>query len=287
MPRTKVLNRSYATDDYAQRSSSSTNPGDHEPNQASQSNTRKKTRIPVSPQVREVQAKSTQHLKQSPPARVRPHLNPPSSKQATADASGDAESTEIWMEEELLADSVASEEDRVLSGSSEGHEKSGPTHSEPKLEKRSERSTPTPIGKRDVRHLSAAENTPSAITMLAGMIWHAIEEQNWDRLDRLVESMRQHKFRFDDPALKQSNAAQQIIQSAPMTLLAASEDTSVIDKGRTWLLALDLLELGCDWNATDQNGIRVIDHLRSNANKSVIENVVQMRPELKHLLLKS
>jgi hypothetical protein len=61
----------------------------------------------------------------------------------------------------------------------------------------------------------------------------------------------------------------------------------VIDKGRTWLLALDLLELGCDWNATDQNGIRVIDHLRSNADKSVIKNVVQMRPELKHLLLKS
>ena len=208
MPRKKVLNRSYATDDYAQRPSSSTNPSDHELNQASQSNTRKKTRIPVSPQVREVQAKSTQYLKQSPPARVRPHLNPPSSKQATADASGDAESTEIWMEEELLVDSFPSEEEHVLSGSSEESEKSGPTHSEPRLEKRTEHSVTTNVGKRDVGHLGAAENTPSAITMMAGMIWHAIEEQNWDRLDRLVESMRQHKFRFDDPALQQSTAAQ-------------------------------------------------------------------------------
>ena len=287
MPRKKVLNRSYATDDYAQHPSSSANLSDQEPNQASQSNTRKKTRIPVSPQVRQVQAKSTRHQKKSLPAPVRPHLNLPSSQQATADASDDAESTEIWMEEELLADSFAFEEEHVLSGSSEESEKSGPTHSEPRLEKRTEHSVTTNVGKRDVGHRSAAENTPSAITMMAGMIWHAIEEQNWDRLDRLVESMRQHKFRFDDPALQQSAAAQQIIQSAPMALLTASEDTSVIDKGRPWLLALDLLELGCDWYVTDQNGTRVIDHLRSNANKSLIENVIRMRPELKHLLLKS
>jgi hypothetical protein len=287
MPRTKVLKRSYAADDYPQHPSSSTNPSDHESNQKSQSKTHKKTRIPISPRVRQVQAKSTHYPKDSPPARVRPHLNKPSSQQATADAFGDAGSTEIWMEEEFLADSFASEEEHVLSGSSEEYEKSGPTHSEPRLEKRSQPKTTTQIEKRNVQHAANPEHIPSAITMIAGMIWHAIEEQNWDRLDRLVESMRQHKFRFDDPALKQSNAAQQIIQSAPMTLLAASEDTSVIDKGRTWLLVLDLLELGCDWNATDQNGIRVIDHLRSNANKHLIESVIRMRPELKYLLLKS
>ena len=287
MPRTKALNPLNASSNYIQPSTTRMNPSDGEPSQADRPQTRKKTRIPASPRVREVQAKSTHHQKKPPPAPVRQHLNPPSSKQATADTSGAAGSTEIWMEEELLADSFASEEERILSGSSEEREKSGPTHSEPRLEKRSKPSTTAQAEKRNVQRAHVAENTPSAITMMAGMIWHAIEKQNWDRLDRLVESMHEHQFRFDDPALQQSAAAQQIVHSAPLALLTASEDLSVDSKGRNWLLALDLLELGCDWNVTAHNGIRVIDHLRSNANKPLIESVIGMRPELKHLLLKS
>ncbi len=124
----------------------------------------------------------------------------------------------------------------------------------------------------------------SAVTMLAEMIWDAIDNEHWDRLGRLVDSMYQEQFRFDAPELKQSAAAQKIIQGAPLALLEQIDGPNDPDGDNKWLLALDLVDLGCAPKVEDIQGNSVVVLLRQKADKALISTVLSDRPDLKDWL---
>jgi hypothetical protein len=128
---------------------------------------------------------------------------------------------------------------------------------------------------------------PSGVTMLVDAILTAIHQKNWGRLGSLIDGMREEKLRFDGSALRYLPAAQEIIQWAPLTVLTSNDDANHADHDMQWLLALDLLDLGCDWNAKDSQGNRVIDLLRKQATPWLIEFVGDEFPNIKHLFSKS
>ncbi len=119
--------------------------------------------------------------------------------------------------------------------------------------------------------------------MLVQTIWQTIDDKNWDRLGRLIDSMHETKFRLDNPVMKSNWLVQNIIELAPMSFLTASEHHTEASYEQRLLLALDLLSLGCNWDAKDSQGNRVIDLLRKQATPSLIEFVVEEFPHLKHL----
>lgn len=119
--------------------------------------------------------------------------------------------------------------------------------------------------------------------MLVQTIWQTIDDKNWDRLGRLIDSMHETKFRLDNPVMKSNWLVQNIIELAPLALLTASEHHTEASQEKRLLLALDLLSLGCNWDAKDSQGNRVIDLLRKQATPSLIEFVVEEFPHLKHL----
>jgi hypothetical protein len=161
------------------------------------------------------------------------------------------------------------------------------TYSEPKLSIRKNHSHTVKTAVSSTEKTSVDPAMPSGITMLVGTIFKAIEKQDWGRLDSLINGMREQKLRLDDTALKDLPAAQKIIQWAPLTLLTSNDHAGDADHDAQWLLALDLLDLGCDWNAKDSQGNRVIDLLRKQADPSLIEFVVEGFPHLKRLFSKT
>lgn len=251
MPRTKILSRSQGQSEQI-------------PFRENAQGARKKTRPPAS--VRSVEREKRDKMK------------------VLADSSVNETRAMSLRRQGSLAESSESDEVKevcILDDS----DASPTTSTQPMLSVRSAQGRSSQVPDTSLSGLNSGQALPSALTMLAEIIWQAIDKQNWDRLGHLVDGMHEQKLRFDAPELQQSAAARQIIQSAPLALLTQIDDSSDADAERKWLLALDLVDLGCDKKATNLDGHSVVDLLRQKADKALIDEVVTDRPDLKPLLV--
>lgn len=263
----------------------STNNGTTPPS-TSNANTPKKTRVPVSVRARE--AKKNQLTKNATriSASVR-EREEELRKGLLSDSSEEDDNGKQIDKSGLLTNSFEDDGEiidalsNLDSGSNEVND--AKTYSEPKLSIRKNHAHTVKTAVRSPAKTAFDPAIPSGITMLVGTILKAIDKQDWGRLNNLINGMREEKLRFDDPVLKELPAAQLIIHWAPLTVLTSNDHTGDADHDAQWLLALDLLDLGCDWNAKDSQGNRVIDLLRKQADPSLIEFVVEEFPHLKHL----
>ena len=250
---------------------------------------RKKTRPPVSPRLKQTKENTASSPLSRPPASPRKRPGATSQDKALTESYADERPAQRTSKSDLLTESSADDSVKEVSILDNEFDDSmgNPFEStEPRLKTRSSQVSPNTGSINKLKAPSIDQPLPSAVTRLAGMIWTAMERQDWHKLGNLLDSMHEHKFRFDDPALKDSVPVQQIIEAAPLALLTDGKDASGPEKESRWLLALDLLDLGCNWDAKDHNGVRAINLLRQQASKSLIKNVVSERPEFKHLLLK-
>ncbi len=124
---------------------------------------------------------------------------------------------------------------------------------------------------------------PCYIKMLVSFLQSAIEEKNWVRLDNLLDSMRKQELRFDSPLLKNYASVQSFMKTAVIDLL--STDKNVGDM--PMLLALDLLERGCDWNVTDSQGNSVLTIIRQRMTAPLRELIAEEHPTLRHLFVQN
>ena len=260
------------------------------PPSTSNTNTPEKTRAPVSVRAREVKENQLPKNTTRIPASVRAREEK-LRKGLLSDSSVGDDSGKPIGKSGLLTDSF--EYDGEIIGAPSNLDSSSDevndtkNYSEPKLSIRKNHSHTVKTAVSSPVKTAVDPTMPSGITMLVGTILKAIDKQDWGRLDNLINGMREEKLRFDDPALKDLPAAQLIIQWAPLTLLTLNDHAGDADHDAHWLLALDLLDLGCDWNAKDSQGNRVIDLLRKQADTSLIEFVVEGFPHLKHLFSKT
>lgn len=302
MQRTKELKRSLATHEFEPPAPNSSSTGDvttsgttsalstsNTPSTNNTSPTRKKTRPPASPRLKQTQKSTGSNPLSRPPAspRKRPEVTP--QDKALTESFADERQTKRARKSDSPAESSADDSVKEVSilDFNEFDDSMGNTFesTEPRLRARSSRGSPNTGSINKLKAPSIEQPIPSAVTMLAGMIWAAMERQDWDKLGNLLDSMHEHQFRFDDPALKDSAPVQQVIEAAPLALLMDGKDASGTEKVSRWLLALDLFDLGCNWDAKDQNGVLAINLLRQQASKSLIDHVVSERPEFKYLLL--
>ena len=260
------------------------------PPSTSNTTTPEKTRAPVSVRAREVKENQLPKNTTRIPASVR-EREEKLRKGLLSDSYADDGSEKLIGKSGFLTDSfedggeIINALSNLDSSSDEVSDKK--TYSEPKLSIRKNHSHTVKTAVSSTEKTSVDPAMPSGITMLVGTIFKAIEKQDWGRLDSLINGMREQKLRLDDTALKDLPAAQKIIQWAPLTLLTSNDHADDADHDAQWLLALDLLDLGCDWNAKDSQGNRVIDLLRKQADPSLIEFVVEGFPHLKRLFSKT
>lgn len=250
MPRTNILNRSHVQ-------SGTDLSSENAPN------LRKRTRAPASVRMREQRQRTEAAL--------------------AASSVNDARDKPLRRTGELAESSGRDEpqELSILDSDSFESDQSPPSFTQPRLSARGRLSAELEKSSFGV----STQAVPSAVTMLAETIWDAIDKEHWDLLGRLVDRMHDIQFRFDAPELKQSGAAQKIIQSAPLALLEEIEGPNDPDGDNKWLLALDLVDLGCNPTAKDFQGNSVVDLLRQKADKALVSEVLSDRPDLKHLLV--
>lgn len=295
MQRTKNLTRTHGQSDLQPISTSNAKPplstsNASTPPSTSNTNTPEKTRAPVSVRAREVKEnqlpKNTTRIPSSVRAREE-KLRKSSLSDSSAGDDGDMAPGKSGS----LADSFEDEgeiiqkKSNVDSSSYEASDKKN--YSEPKLSIRKNPSHTVRTAVSSPAKTAVDPSMPSGVTMLVGAILTAIHQKNWGRLGSLIDGMREEKLRFDGSALRDLPAAQKIIKWAPLTVLTSNDDANHADHDTQWLLALDLLDLGCDWNAKDSQGNRVIDLLRKQATPWLIEFVGDEFPNIKHLFSKS
>lgn len=258
----------------------------------SRKSTSPKTRIPRSPTVSQRMKKelSGQTTKMPVSARRR-ELDKKNQNTLTESALSESEKKHVQrsgtLSDSFEDDVQISKEVSVLDATSEEAISPSRFFSEPKLSVRENHTHTEKSGVNSSVAVAVNQGVPSGFTMLANFILAAIDTQDWGRLDNLINTMREKNFRFDDPALKDSPIADQIRQSAPIATLTANDDSDKVDQETQWILALGLLDLGCDWNAEDSQKNRVIDLLRKQADPSLIAFVVEEFPHLKYLFSKA
>lgn len=302
MQRTKELKRSLPTHEFELPAPNSSSTGDvttsgttsalstsNTPSTSKTSPNRKKTRPPASPRLKQTQKSAASNPLSRPPASPRKRAEVTPKDKALTESFADERQAKRARKSDSLAESSADDSVKAVSildfNEFDDSDEIPFNFTEPSLRIRSSKGSLNTGSINKLKALSIDQPIPSAVTMLAGMIWAAMERQDWDKLGNLLDSMHEHQFRFDDPALKDSAPVQEIIEAAPLALLTDGKDASGTDKVSRWLLALDLFDLGCDLNAKDQNGDQAINLLRQQASKSFIDHVVSERPKFKHLLL--
>ena len=260
------------------------------PPSTSNTNPSEKTRAPVSVRAREVKKNQLPKNTTRIPASVR-EREKNLRKDLLSDSSADDDSGKPTGKSGLLTGSFEDNGEIIkkLSNldSSSNEVSVTKNYSEPKLSIRENHALTVKTVVRSPTENSIDPAVPSGVTMLVGTVLNAIDKKDWGRLDSLINGMRKEKLRLDDPALNDLPAAQLIIQWAPLTLLTSNDHADDADHDTQWLLALGLLELGCDWNAKDSQGNRVVDLLRKQADPSLVEFVVEEFPHLKHLFSKA
>lgn len=277
-------------------SNSSANPTPSTSNLNAVDKTRKKSsspeaRDPKSPSLYQATGKNSPLQKTRIPVSVRKRELEKKNQNALADSSASESEKKIFPRSGTLSDSFEDDaqtmkEERILDATSE---KQGGPHryiSEPKLAARTRYDSDETLSSSTISQSEDSGQIPNYAAVLVQAIWDAIDTKDWMRLDNLIASMRENNFRFDSPSMKDSRVIKNIVTMAPMALLGANEHVRGMHHENRWIFALDLLDLGCDWNVKDRSGNRVIDLLRKQATPDLIQYVAEERPNLRHLFPK-
>ncbi|MFM7670408.1 MAG: hypothetical protein ACKO71_07635 [Betaproteobacteria bacterium] len=208
-----------------------------------------------------------------------------------ADSSSSESEKKIFPRSGTLSDSFEDdvqniEDESILGATSEEEGSSNQYFSEPKLAARTRYDSDETLSSSSISQSEDSGPIPYYAAVLVQAIWDAIDNKDWMRLENLITSMRETRFRFDSPSMKDSRVLKNIVTMAPLALLGANEHVSGMHHEDRWIFALDLLDLGCDWNVKDRSGNRVIDLLRKQATPDLIEYVAKERPNLRHLFPK-
>lgn len=106
---------------------------------------------------------------------------------------------------------------------------------------------------------------------------HAIETRNWQRLQGLVDTMREQGFRLDEPEFGALFSVRWLVFNAPLDVLEANEG-NLESRLR---LAVALIDRGCDPKATDSDGNTVAARLRDLASEELLNSVMAEYPSLR------
>jgi len=274
----------------------SANPTPSTSNSNAVDNTRKKssspeTRIPRSPRLRQAKGKDSPLEKIKMRVSARKRELDKKNQNSLADSSTSESEKKIFPRSGALSDSF---EDDVQNIEDESNldatsEKQGSPYryiSEPKLAARTRYDSDETLSSSSISQSEDSGPIPNYAAVLVQTIWDAIDNKDWMRLENLITSMRETGFRFDSPSMKDSGVIKTIVTVAPLALLGANEQVRSMDHEDRWIFALDLLDLGCDRNAKDLSGNRVIDLLRKQATPDLIKYVAKERPNLRHLFPK-
>lgn len=274
-------------------SNSSTNPTPSTGNLNTVDNTGKKrsspkTRIPRSPRVRQKTEKALPGLSSKIPISARKRELDKKSQNSLTESSLSESEKKYFPRSGTVSGSFEDDvqvikEESILDATSEEAVGSNRPFSEPKLSVRTRYDADETLTSSTISGSEDGGTIPSYIAVLTQKIWDAIDTKDWSRLDNLTSSMRAQGFRFDSPLMSNAHTVNNIVTMAPLALLGANEHAKAEHYDIRWMFALDLLDLGCDWNAKDRGGHRAIDLLRKQANPQLTANVVENYPNLRHL----
>jgi hypothetical protein len=277
-------------------SNRSTNPTPSTSNLNGVDNTRKKssspnTRTTISPTMRQSKEKQSSAPKTKRPISPRTRELEKRNQNTLTDSSVSESEKKHVQRSGTLSDSFEddaqiSKEVSVLDATSEEAIGSNRFFSEPKLSVRTRHDSDETLSSSTISQSEDSGPIPSYAGVLVKTIWDTIDNRNWMRLENLIISMRENSFRFDHPSMKDSRVIKNIVTMAPLALLGANENVRGVHHENRWIFALDLLDLGCDWNVKDRSGNRVIDLLRKQATPDLIQYVAEERPNLRHLFPK-
>ena len=109
----------------------------------------------------------------------------------------------------------------------------------------------------------------------------AIEEKNWDRLGDLIERYSHAGFAFHMLPWANYPEVKQMIKSSAISVLTAESPLDHLHLN----LALDLLNMGADWNAKDRNGLSVLNIFRKEVDDYFVDFIMRDYPNFKHLFI--
>ncbi len=120
---------------------------------------------------------------------------------------------------------------------------------------------------------------PDYVALLMDHVDGAISDRNWEKLGDLLEALSHPETGLDLRQLAKNPAVNRVLDRAAIRVLTAA--TPVTDEQLS--LALDLLNIGCDWNAKDERGNSVLTLLRRHADDDVLEFISKDFPHFRHL----
>lgn len=109
----------------------------------------------------------------------------------------------------------------------------------------------------------------------------AIQTQNWDELDNLIEHYSHAGLHFGIGDAQNHPALKKMREESAIQVLTAN--SAISDQQMN--AALDLLSMGADWNARDKNGASVLNILRKNMTNEVLTLITEEYPSFKHLFI--
>ena len=109
----------------------------------------------------------------------------------------------------------------------------------------------------------------------------AIRDQNWAELGDLVDHYSHRGFHFSISEDKNHPALKKMREESVIQVLKTN--SSLSDEQMN--AALDLLIMGADWNATDKNGVSVLNILRRNMTNEVLTLIIDEYPNFRHLFI--
>ena len=142
-------------------------------------------------------------------------------------------------------------------------------------------SSPSPLHTRPALSVASAEEVENSdyIGMLMEHVHSAIHTQNWGKLGDLVESISDPDKGFHLDEVADHPSVKKLLAEGALRVLTAHSPPSYTQLS----LALDLLVMGADMNAKDQQGNSVLNILRRAMDNRLREFIVNDHPYFKKL----
>jgi hypothetical protein len=122
---------------------------------------------------------------------------------------------------------------------------------------------------------------PDYLALLMSQVQSAIRDSNWDKLGDLIERISDPQQGLNLRSLLDHPAVKQTLDMAAIDVLTAM--TPATDEQLS--LALDLLDIGANWNAEDAHGNSVLTILRKNMDDDRLQFTIHNYPNFKHLFV--
>jgi hypothetical protein len=122
---------------------------------------------------------------------------------------------------------------------------------------------------------------PDYLAVLMSQVQSAILDSNWDKLGDLIERISDPQQGLNLRSLLHHPAVKQTLDMAAIDVLTAM--TPPTDEQLS--LALDLLDIGANWNAEDAHGNSVLTILRKNMDDDRLQFTIHNYPNFKHLFV--